>query len=468
MKLGVDAERHLLIENSIFGDVRLRAPAGGSCATADSVSVPFERGLPLILYAGTFEPYQGVEVLVQAFARVRTERPDARLLLVGGSDPQIRSLRALADSLGLGDTVLLTGRVAKSTVALYTQAASVLVSPRLHGSNTPLKIYEQIASGRTLVATRVRSHTQVLDETVCCLVDPDPAALAGGLLEVLNDPRRSGGARAQRIVLLPARILPPDLRGQGQATVGSGSLMCGIGGIVALSSAAPDRAELERMCSAMVYRGPDDEGLLIDGPVGLGMRRLSIIDVAGGHQPIFNEDGTVAVVFNGEIYNYRELGAMLEAKDTIPTASDTEVIVHLWEEVGIEFPRRLSGMFAIALYDRVAAPVVLARDHVGIKPLYYALSSRRARVRLRGQGIAGGRTARRGWTSMGSRSSSPGSTCRARHAPARDTPTRACAPLEARPTLRRTTHTPLSGTPMPPQAGPSSCRTRLGRPARRR
>jgi glycosyltransferase involved in cell wall biosynthesis len=191
MKLGVDAERHLLIENSVFGDVRLRAPAGGSCATADCVSVPFERGHPLILYAGTFEPYQGVEVLVEAFARVRTERPDARLLLVGGSDPQIRSLRALADSLGLGDTVLLTGRVAKSTVALYTQAASVLVSPRLHGSNTPLKIYEQIASGRTLVATRVRSHTQVLDETVCCLVDPDPAALAGGLLEVLNDPRRA-------------------------------------------------------------------------------------------------------------------------------------------------------------------------------------------------------------------------------------------------------------------------------------
>ena len=191
MKLGVDAERHLLIENSVFGDVRLRAPAGGSCAAADSVSVPFERGNPLILYAGTFEPYQGVELLVQAFARVRAEQPEARLLLVGGSDPQIRSLRALADSLGLGDTVLLTGRVAKSTVALYTQAASVLVSPRLHGSNTPLKIYEQIASGRTLVATRVRSHTQVLDETVCCLVDPDPAALAGGLLEVLNDPRRA-------------------------------------------------------------------------------------------------------------------------------------------------------------------------------------------------------------------------------------------------------------------------------------
>lgn len=150
--------------------------------------------------------------------------------------------------------------------------------------------------------------------------------------------------------------------------------MCGIGGIVALSSAAPDRAELERMCSAMVYRGPDDEGLLIDGPVGLAMRRLSIIDVAGGHQPIFNEDDSVAVVFNGEIYNYRELRAMLESRGhRFRTASDTEVIVHLWEEVGIEFPRQLRGMFAIALFDRARARVVLARDHVGIKPLYYAL-----------------------------------------------------------------------------------------------
>jgi glycosyltransferase involved in cell wall biosynthesis len=190
MELGVDAERHVLIENSVFEDVRLRAPAAGSCAT-DSVSIPFERGNPLILYAGTFEPYQGVEVLVEAFARLRTERPDARLLLVGGSDLQIRSIHTLADSLGLGDTVLLTGRVAKSTVALYTQAASVLVSPRLHGFNTPLKIYEQMASGRALVATRVRSHTQVLDETVCCLVDPDSAAIARGLLEILNDPCRA-------------------------------------------------------------------------------------------------------------------------------------------------------------------------------------------------------------------------------------------------------------------------------------
>jgi asparagine synthase (glutamine-hydrolysing) len=152
--------------------------------------------------------------------------------------------------------------------------------------------------------------------------------------------------------------------------------MCGIAGIVAWRGAAPARDDVARMCDAMIHRGPDDDGYLIEGPVALGMRRLSIIDLSGGHQPIFNEDGTVAVVFNGEIYNYRELRAELESKGhRFSTASDTEVIVHLWEEEGIEFPRRLNGMFAIALYDRVKKRVVLARDHVGIKPLYYARSA---------------------------------------------------------------------------------------------
>jgi asparagine synthase (glutamine-hydrolysing) len=130
------------------------------------------------------------------------------------------------------------------------------------------------------------------------------------------------------------------------------------------------------MCDAMIHRGPDDDGFHIDGPVALGMRRLSIIDLAGGHQPIFNEDGSVAVVFNGEIYNYRELRAELESKGhRFSTASDTEVLVHLWEEEGIDFPRRLNGMFAIALHDRGKRRLVLARDHVGIKPLYYSRSA---------------------------------------------------------------------------------------------
>jgi len=151
--------------------------------------------------------------------------------------------------------------------------------------------------------------------------------------------------------------------------------MCGIAGIVALAGTAPSRDEVIRMCDAMIHRGPDDAGYLVEGPVALGMRRLSIIDLAGGHQPIFNEDGMVGVVFNGEIYNYRELRASLESQGhRFSTNSDTEVIVHLWEQVGVDFPKHLNGMFAIALYDRSKRRVVLARDHVGIKPLYYALS----------------------------------------------------------------------------------------------
>ena len=130
------------------------------------------------------------------------------------------------------------------------------------------------------------------------------------------------------------------------------------------------------MCDAMVHRGPDDAGYLVEDSVALGMRRLSIIDLSGGHQPIFNEDGSVAVFYNGEIYNYLELRAELEAKGhRFATNSDTEVIVHLWEEEGVEFPRRLNGMFAIALYDRIKRRLVLVRDHVGIKPLYYALGA---------------------------------------------------------------------------------------------
>jgi asparagine synthase (glutamine-hydrolysing) len=149
--------------------------------------------------------------------------------------------------------------------------------------------------------------------------------------------------------------------------------MCGIAGVAALADTPVALEQLRRMCDTIVYRGPDDGGYLVDPNVAMGMRRLSIIDLSGGHQPIFNEDDTVAVVYNGEIYNYRELRTELEAKGhRFKTHSDTEVIVHLWEEVGDQFADRLNGMFAIALLDRRAQKLVLARDHVGIKPLYYA------------------------------------------------------------------------------------------------
>jgi asparagine synthase (glutamine-hydrolysing) len=149
--------------------------------------------------------------------------------------------------------------------------------------------------------------------------------------------------------------------------------MCGIAGIVSLQGAAPTIEEVVRMCDTMTHRGPDDAGYLVEGAVALGMRRLSIIDLDGGHQPIFNENGTVAVVFNGEIYNFRELRGWLAGRGhRFRTASDTEVIVHLWEEVGTDFPKHLNGMFAVALFDCARGRLVLARDHVGIKPLYYA------------------------------------------------------------------------------------------------
>lgn len=152
--------------------------------------------------------------------------------------------------------------------------------------------------------------------------------------------------------------------------------MCGIAGIVVLRGEAPSRTDIAQMCDTMTHRGPDDVGYLVEDRVALGMRRLSIIDLEGGRQPIFNEDGSVAVVFNGEIYNYRELRAWLETEGhRFSTASDTEVIAHLWEQVGSDFPRHLNGMFAIALYDRARRRIVLARDHVGIKPLYYSLGA---------------------------------------------------------------------------------------------
>src|SRR5215212_9506000 len=149
--------------------------------------------------------------------------------------------------------------------------------------------------------------------------------------------------------------------------------MCGICGVVAAErDGAPDREVVARMSGRIVHRGPDDDGLFHEGPVALAARRLSIIDLEGGHQPITNEDGSAVVVQNGEIYNYRELKRELEGKGhRFATGCDTEVLVHLWEEEGERFVERLRGMFAIALWDKRRRRLLLARDRFGIKPLYY-------------------------------------------------------------------------------------------------
>jgi asparagine synthase (glutamine-hydrolysing) len=127
------------------------------------------------------------------------------------------------------------------------------------------------------------------------------------------------------------------------------------------------------MCTAIRHRGPDDDGFYFNGPAGLGMRRLSIIDVAGGHQPIHNQDRTAWIVYNGEIYNYLELREKLEKLGhKFYTNSDTEAIVHAYDEYGADCPKHLRGMFAFAIWDERTQELLLARDRVGKKPLLYA------------------------------------------------------------------------------------------------
>lgn len=150
--------------------------------------------------------------------------------------------------------------------------------------------------------------------------------------------------------------------------------MCGIAGIASLSGKElPVSAQIGAMCDTLRHRGPDGQGMEIRGKVAMGMRRLSVIDIDGGAQPIYNEDGTVRIVFNGEIYNFRELRQELEVLGhRFRTRSDTEVIVHAYEAYGNAFVNRLNGMFAFALHDLANERLLLVRDHVGIKPLFYA------------------------------------------------------------------------------------------------
>jgi asparagine synthase (glutamine-hydrolysing) len=155
--------------------------------------------------------------------------------------------------------------------------------------------------------------------------------------------------------------------------------MCGISGILNLKHReAPSRKELEGMIHAVRHRGPDGYGYLVDNEVGLAHARLSIIDLEGGDQPIRNEDGSVQVVFNGEIFNFPELRNMLQKLGhQFYTRSDTEVIVHLYEEYGDAFVQHLIGQFAIALWDRAARRLLLVRDRAGIRPLFYTIAAGR-------------------------------------------------------------------------------------------
>ena len=153
--------------------------------------------------------------------------------------------------------------------------------------------------------------------------------------------------------------------------------MCGIGAILQLDdSPVPGlEARLALMNQLLEHRGPDDDGFYIDGGLAIGMRRLSIIDLVTGRQPISNEDGSIWIVFNGEIYNFQELrDDLIRRGHTFQTGTDTEAIVHLYEDEGERCVERLRGMFAFAIWDKRERKLFIARDRVGVKPLHYCLA----------------------------------------------------------------------------------------------
>ncbi len=194
-----DPSRHVLIENSIFDPVRLSGEAPDAAAGGGLPDLPTGEGV--IVYAGTFEAYQGIELLLRAFALLLERRPISRLLLIGGRPDQVEAARALAESLGIEDAVMLTGVLPQETARAALRGASLVVSPRVTGTNTPLKVYELLASGVPIVATAIESHTQVLDGTVCFLTEPEARAMADVLERALADP----GARSR--VVEAARAL---------------------------------------------------------------------------------------------------------------------------------------------------------------------------------------------------------------------------------------------------------------------
>src|SRR5438045_7299375 len=153
--------------------------------------------------------------------------------------------------------------------------------------------------------------------------------------------------------------------------------MCGIAGQFNFQRHEPvEHEHYGRFAASIAHRGPDDQVLFIAGPLGLGFRRLSIIDLAGGHQPMANSERTVWIIFNGEIYNYKELRAELQSKGhQFRTNSDTEVIIHGYEEWATDVFNRLTGMFGLAIWDVPNERLVLARDAMGIKLIYYKIDN---------------------------------------------------------------------------------------------
>ncbi len=200
--LARDGQPLILIENSICEDVRLRGSDEGDSSTEALSTLP--SGRPIIAYAGTFESYQGIDLVLKAHARVVRERPEAFLLLMGGSPRQVEDQRALATELGIEDHCLFTGTIPQHVARAQLRGATIVVSPRTVGGNVPSKVYELISMGVPILATRVTSHTQVLTDEICVLADPDPVGIAEGLLSLLRDPARGAELAARARALYDA------------------------------------------------------------------------------------------------------------------------------------------------------------------------------------------------------------------------------------------------------------------------
>ncbi len=194
-------EKHFLIENSIFDPVRLakQDPAAAQAAPEAEQNDPFPADAPCIVYAGTLEAYQGIDILIRAFALFSSHHPEYRLVIVGGTPEQVNRFSQLASECGVAEKTVFTGQVVPPLAKAYCARATILVSPRSSGTNTPLKVYEQLQSGLPLVATRIYSHTQVLDDSVAFLVEPTPEDMARGLAEATGAEAAQKAANAHRL-----------------------------------------------------------------------------------------------------------------------------------------------------------------------------------------------------------------------------------------------------------------------------
>jgi glycosyltransferase involved in cell wall biosynthesis len=199
---GAPSGRTFLIENSVVDPIAVRVEAAARAAEtarADEARrwVEGRKPGPTLIYAGTLEPYQGIDLLLEAFALVSREMPEAGLLIAGGSPGQIREYRQLMERLGTGERTYFAGWLSPEDTRALSQRCAAAVSPRTAGNNTPMKIYELIANGVPLVATRIESHTQVLNDDVCTLTGIAPRELADGILWVLKEPDRARGKAAR-------------------------------------------------------------------------------------------------------------------------------------------------------------------------------------------------------------------------------------------------------------------------------